>query len=112
MYIGKNWSGNGYWHQFEKVGEPGVVWCEVLDNQLSSFEETTGVLISEQISSLETVAYISTDCIGERYLWFSRPIDATPSEELVRRSDAEAIIAGLQARIAELDTPCSTLGDR
>ena len=23
-YIGKNWSGNGYWHQFEKVGEQGV----------------------------------------------------------------------------------------
>jgi hypothetical protein len=40
MYIGYNFSGNGYWHQFEKVDEPGVVWCEVLDDQLSSFEET------------------------------------------------------------------------
>ena len=38
VYIGKNWSGNGYWHQFEKIGEPGVVWCEVLDDQLCSFE--------------------------------------------------------------------------
>lgn len=28
------------WHQFEKVGKPGVVWCEVLDADLSSFEET------------------------------------------------------------------------
>lgn len=40
IYIGKNWSGNGYWHQFEKVGEPGVVWCEVLDSDLPSIEET------------------------------------------------------------------------
>jgi len=28
------------WHQFEKVGELGVVWCEVLDEDLSHFEET------------------------------------------------------------------------
>ena len=38
IYLGRNWSGNGYWHQFEKVGEPGVVWCEVTDSELSSFE--------------------------------------------------------------------------
>lgn len=41
IYLGHNWSGNGYWHQFEKVEEPGVVWCEVLDEQLQHFEETT-----------------------------------------------------------------------
>lgn len=29
------------WHQFEKVEEPGVVWCEVLDTDLVHFEETT-----------------------------------------------------------------------
>ena len=40
VYIGKNWSGNGYWHQFEKVDEPGKVWCEVLDADLSMIEET------------------------------------------------------------------------
>lgn len=39
-YLGRNWSGNGYWHQFEKVDAPGVIWCEVLDADLSSFEET------------------------------------------------------------------------
>ena len=38
-YIGKNWSGNGYWHQFEKVGEQGV-WCELLDSDLHMIEET------------------------------------------------------------------------
>ena len=40
VYLGKNWSGNGYWHQFEKVNEPGVVWCEVTDAEIPMFEET------------------------------------------------------------------------
>ena len=40
VYIGRNWSGNGYWHQFEKVDAPGVVWCEVLDSDLHMLEET------------------------------------------------------------------------
>lgn len=40
VYIGRNWSGNGYWHQFEKVGEPGIVWCEVLDSDLHMIEES------------------------------------------------------------------------
>lgn len=42
-YLGRNWSGNGFWHQFEKVDAPGVVWCEVLDSQLDSFEETAAI---------------------------------------------------------------------
>lgn len=41
VYLGKNWSGNGRWHQFAKVEEPTEVWCEVLDDQIASFEETT-----------------------------------------------------------------------
>jgi len=40
IYLGKNWSGNGYWHQFALVESPHKVWCEVLDNQLSGFERT------------------------------------------------------------------------
>ena len=40
VYLGHKWIGNGYWHQFAKVESPGVVWCEVLDDQLDSFEET------------------------------------------------------------------------
>lgn len=40
VYLGHNWSGNGYWHQFEKVDEPGKVWCEVLSADLQFFEET------------------------------------------------------------------------
>ena len=40
IYLGRNWSGNGYWHQFKKIGDPGDVWCEVLDADLAMFEET------------------------------------------------------------------------
>ncbi len=36
-YIGFNFSGNGYWHQFEKEGEQGV-WCELLDTDLQLLE--------------------------------------------------------------------------
>lgn len=28
------------WHQFEKVDEPGVVWCEVVGRDLRMLEET------------------------------------------------------------------------
>ena len=41
IYLGKNWSGNGFWHQFALVDEPETVWCEVLDSDLEHFEETT-----------------------------------------------------------------------
>jgi hypothetical protein len=40
IYLGKNWSGNGYWHQFAKIGDPRPVWCEVLDTDLDMLEET------------------------------------------------------------------------
>lgn len=39
VYIGKNFSENGYWHQFEIVGTQGV-WCEILDSDLSMIEAT------------------------------------------------------------------------
>jgi hypothetical protein len=38
-YIGKNWSGNGFWHQFEKIGIQGV-WCEITDAELHMIEES------------------------------------------------------------------------
>ncbi len=40
IYLGKNKSGNGYWHQFALVNSPNKVWSEVLDAELSSFEES------------------------------------------------------------------------
>lgn len=41
IYLGRNWSGNGYWHQFALVSQPSRVWCEVLDSDLASFEESS-----------------------------------------------------------------------
>ena len=40
IYLGCNWSGNGYWHQFAKVESPSIVWSEVLDSELFMIEET------------------------------------------------------------------------
>lgn len=40
IYLGNNWSSNGYWHQFAKVESPEIVWCEVLDSDLKRIEET------------------------------------------------------------------------
>ena len=41
IYLGNNWSGNGYWHQFKKVDAPEAVWCECLDSDLGGIEEST-----------------------------------------------------------------------
>lgn len=41
VYIGRSPErGQGRWHQFEKVDEPGIVWCEVLDSDLHMLEPT------------------------------------------------------------------------
>lgn len=40
VYLGCNWSGNGYWHQFSKIGDPRPVWCEITDSELPMIEET------------------------------------------------------------------------
>lgn len=40
IFLGRNWSGNGYWNQFAKVDSPEVVWCEVYDYDLDKFEKT------------------------------------------------------------------------
>lgn len=44
VYLGHNWSSNRYWHQFAKVDEPDVVWCEVLTSELHMLEETIAPL--------------------------------------------------------------------
>jgi len=36
IYLGKK----GSWHQFKKIGDPRPVWCEVLDDDIASFEVT------------------------------------------------------------------------
>lgn len=40
VYLGRNFSGNGYWHQFALIESPSKVWCEVQDDQLEYFERT------------------------------------------------------------------------
>ena len=40
IYLGENFSGNGYWHQFAKVETPKEVWCEALKSEMSMIEET------------------------------------------------------------------------
>lgn len=40
IYLGLNFSGNGYWHQFALVERPDEVWCEVPRNELHYFEKT------------------------------------------------------------------------
>ena len=41
VYLGQPTSGASRgWHQFALVSEPDVVWCEVLDADLASFEES------------------------------------------------------------------------
>lgn len=40
VYLGCNWSGNGYWNQFALTDKPNEVWCETLDSDLSSFESS------------------------------------------------------------------------
>ena len=40
IYLGNNFSGNGYWHQFSKIEEPGIVWCEVRHSELVMIEAT------------------------------------------------------------------------
>lgn len=37
LYVGKL----RRWHQFEQVNKPGVIWCEVLDEDLHMLEKTT-----------------------------------------------------------------------
>lgn len=40
IYLGDNFSGNGYWHQFALVENPTEVWCEVKGCDLVMIEET------------------------------------------------------------------------
>jgi len=41
VYVGKNWSGNGFWHQFELLHKRGEVWAELLDSDLWMIQKST-----------------------------------------------------------------------
>ncbi len=44
---------------------------------------------------VEVVAWLSTDCIGERYLCFSKPLDNDPAEELMTVAQHQRITDAL-----------------
>lgn len=41
VYVGMCEPRHGRFHQFEKVGEPGVIWCEVHHDNIYMLEETS-----------------------------------------------------------------------
>ena len=43
IYLGRKWSGNGFWHRFSLVDKPNEVWCEVLHTDLHMIEKTEAV---------------------------------------------------------------------
>lgn len=40
VYLGLNWSGNRYWHQFARVNKPSVVWSELQSSDLAMIVES------------------------------------------------------------------------
>jgi hypothetical protein len=46
IYLGYNYSGNGHWHQFAKVGTCDV-WAEVLDSELYMIVQTEKCIEAE-----------------------------------------------------------------
>lgn len=57
------------WYQFEKLGEPGVVWCEVRQEDLDSMEELRGEVIKTKsfgplVSELAAIAVIGAGLSG------------------------------------------------
>lgn len=43
IYLGYNYSSNGYWHQFALIEYPNKVWCECLDSDLQNIEESVDI---------------------------------------------------------------------
>jgi hypothetical protein len=81
IYMGLCEPRNGRWHQFAKVDVPNVCWCEVTDDDLSSFEATPP---ATEGASLRTVAEaIEKACPTE--------VDPDDGAVLVALSAAEVI---------------------
>lgn len=56
IFLGRNWSGNGYWNQFARVDLQEKVWCEVLDSDLDMFEESESMTKDVKMPSKPTHA--------------------------------------------------------
>lgn len=68
VYIGCNWSGNGKWHQFTKVGED-TVWCEVLTPDLEMIEETIELDVEAEVLYYE--AHVTIEPVFDTDLLFA-----------------------------------------
>jgi len=69
-YLGHNWSGNGYWHQFALIEKPEEIWCEVLDRDLRLLDEVDPepdpAIITEGQSLVHAVAEWANDMPSPR----------------------------------------------
>ena len=60
-------------------------------------------MIEQTKEGLEPVAWLSIDCIGERYLCFDKPVDNDEKHALVSRAKVFAIISQKEAEIERLE---------
>jgi hypothetical protein len=77
IYMGLCEPRNGRWHQFAKVDAPTVCWCEVRDDDLSSFEETP-------VAAFQSKACASVGAVTEGAIQFEDDTSAS----MVGRHDA------------------------
>lgn len=64
IYLGFNWSGNGYWHQFAKEGA-SKVWSELLDSDLHLIESFESKGLQDNIQrALEDFKDLTGDDTG------------------------------------------------
>lgn len=66
IYIGCNFSGNGFWHQFVLESVPGKVWYEVADSDLPLMEELFNIRsqMSDEMKRLYANDAIFRGCIN------------------------------------------------
>lgn len=57
LYVGFNLSGNGYWHQFEKTDNYGVVWSELQGSDLNLIEEVKPNMTTVTSSNIKAVGH-------------------------------------------------------
>lgn len=107
VYLGLCEPRNGRWHQFAKVESPTEVWCEVQDDQISSFEETrVQVLMSPPPPSMVLVAsmmaMVASAGVAQDVLSdiMPRPPRAQPRSKLTpeQRQEIKAWNAAVQAK--------------
>jgi hypothetical protein len=67
------------------------------------FKMTYQAAIAQKQAQQEPVAWLSEDCLGERYLGFDRPLDDYPMKPLYTRPDTAVLKQALEA----LCLPCA-----